>query len=800
MWNDNLAVILDSLSETGVYVIERDTHRLLYFNRRVKEVSPEVELGKRCHEVWEGTCSDCPLITIGDRTSNHTIHCHDPFGEVVDIIANKVMWEDTVPAYAIIITPHKLNDQEEAGIRRIEKMYRQSLVTVFGECIIANLTTDYYVNCQRSIVWTDIPERGAFAETNIKYSRMTVHPEDLYIFDKYFSREGMLKRFREGKKQIVKRLRRLIEDGSYHMAEFTATRIELSEEEDCWCVLVFRDIHEEFLQEQQINLELGLLATAVKVAYQMLISVNLTQNSYYMMEYDQFHTRKAAESGVFDDLITLGAETVHPDFREEFIRKFSRQSLLQAFEKGIRQVSIEMLQLGDDSIYHWNYTQVIKVESPYTDDILQITLSKCIDEERRQQKERLDKERKAKEMLEEALEKAENANNAKSDFLSKMSHDIRTPMNAVIGMTALAKAHRQEPEKLEDYLNKIEMSGNHLLGLINEVLDVSQIESGKATLEERNMDLRAAVEDVVLLAQSLTEQKQQELKVVIEEGVHTAVYGDEQRLRQVLLNIIENASKYTPPGGKVSLTLKETKKKEKTVGTYEFIVEDTGIGMDQDFMAHMFEPFSRAEDARISKISGTGLGLTIVRNLVQMMGGQICVESEHNKGTRFTLTFYLNKVNAPEKPFGRKRATGKTDFNGMRVLLAEDNELNRQIATEMLEMLNVTVETAQDGRQAVEAVLGNEPFYYALVFMDIQMPVMDGYQAAKKIRQSGKEGIDELPIVAMTADAFNEDVKKAGRAGMNGHMAKPIDIETIRSVLEACVERQKENNRTDKFL
>lgn len=688
----------------------------------------------------------------------------------------------------------KMNMDNLSGVPgggQISEMYAKSLVTVFNECVIANLTEDYYVNCQKDMLWTDIPESGPFGQENLHYAEITIHPDDLDDFRAHFTRDAMLKIFGEGKDRISRRLRRLMGDGEYHMAEFTSSRIRTSDQ-NCWCVLVFRDVNEEYLQEQQKNLEITQLATAARVAYQMLISVNLTRNSYYMMEYERFRCKRAREQGNFDELIEVGIESAHPAFREEFKRKFSRKSLLDAFARGENQVSMELRQMGDDGVYYWNHTQVVRVESPYTDDVMEITMSRSIEEERRQQEHYLEKEHEAKALMEEAFRKAEAANQAKSDFLSRMSHDIRTPMNAILGMTTLAQAHVGDNVRLQEYLKNIEISGIHLLGLINEVLDVSKIESGSIKLAEEEFDLREAVEAAVSIVKPAVLKKTQILSVDIPEFFCSNVKGDRQRICQILVNLLDNASKYTGNGGTVSLTLKELEGEGGSRGTYQFVVADTGTGIKKEYLEHIYEPFSRAEETR--KETGTGLGLTIVQNLVKLMGGGIQVESEYGKGSCFTVTICLMPGEAVS--VGNKGTEQiQEEFGNLNILLAEDNRLNQQIAEEMLALLGAKTETVENGRQAVAAVLEHAPFYYDLVFMDIQMPEMDGYEATRQIRNSGKEGIHELPIIAMTADAFSEDIKKSHMAGMSGHLSKPISMDKLKQFLSDCIKWKEKNRR-----
>lgn len=799
MTAENLMNLLDSLTETSVYVIEEESHRLLYFNERCRNMGRgRAALGIRCDEVWPELCANCPLKMLGDRVSNHMV-CYDPLLKLtVDVTANRINWEGRVPAVVITAAPHRLNFEEEQGFQKIRQMYASSLVTVFDECIIANLTRDYYVSCQKDVVWDDIPEQGNFGSENRKYAQKALHPDDLECFNENFSRESMLCMFTEGKKQITRRLRRRADNGSYRTVEFTAARIG-NQEDECWCVLVFRDVQDELLLEQERNVEISQLATAAKAAYQMLIAVNLTQNTYHMVEYQRFPVKAPDPEGRFDELIEFEMEAVHPDYREEFRSKFTRKALTEAFQRGECILSMDVPHIGEDGIYHWNSTQVVKVESPYTHDLIEITLSRNIDEERRVQQETLEKERQAKLLLEDALKKAEKANKAKSDFLSRMSHDIRTPMNAIIGMTELAQLHIGDEEKQRDYLNKIASSGAHLLGLINEILDVSKIESGVMELSESPLNLRALAGEAAEMVRISMENSQQEFQVDIDESFDPWVMGDARRIRQVLVNILENASKYTGQRGKITFSVCEFKKEEQRTGTYRFIIEDTGIGMKPEYMEHIFEPFSRADDSRTSKVPGTGLGMTIVKNLISMMDGDIRVESEYGKGSRFTVTLCLDKCGNTGEAIQPAVSGPEAACRGLRVLLVEDNELNRQIASEMLKLLGVRVEMAENGREAVEAVCSHPALYYDAVFMDVQMPVMNGYEATREIRGSGMERIGELPIIAMTADAFAEDVKRARLSGMNGHLAKPVSIELLRGALSGCLDC-KRKNRWDEMM
>lgn len=775
---DNLAALLDALTDMSVYVIEEETHRLLYCNERCRETGHGRAVpGAKCHDVWPEMCGCCPLESLGDRKSIHIV-CPDPLlHTTVDVTASRIIWDGGIRAIVVTAAPHRLKLEEEQDMKNIQHMYAQSLVTVFDECIIANLTDDYYVKCQKDTLWTDIPEQGSFGVENRNYSDKVIHPDDLEQFNACFSREAMLEVFGSGKKRLTRRLRRLSQDGSYRIAEFAAARIGQADEKDCWCVLVYHDVHDEALLEQQLNVEISQLATAARAAYQMLIAVNLTQNTYHMLEYERPQVRRPDDDGSFDELIAFELAGVHPDYRDEFIGKFRRSALISTYLRGERIVTMEVPHLGEDGEYHWNYTQVVRVESPYTDDLIEITLSRNIDEERRIREETIEKERRTKQILEEALDKAEKASKAKSDFLSRMSHDIRTPLNAIIGMTELALMNTGDEAKVREYLKTIAGSGGRLLQLINEVLDVSKIESGTFELTEQEIDLYELVDEAADMMRVAIEKRKQTLSVDVEKDMHSMVSADAGRLSQILENVLSNASKYTEEGGAISLAVRELKREENELGTYQFITEDNGIGMEPEYIGHIFEPFSRADDSRISKVTGTGLGMTIVGNLVSMMGGDIQIESEYGRGSKFTINLYLTKRDGSAFTKPAEAYREKESFAGLRVLLVEDNELNRQIATEMLELLGTQVESVENGRRAVEAVRTHPPLYYDIIFMDVQMPVMNGYEAAREIRSCGMERIEELPVIALTADAFAEDVRLARQAGMNGHLAKPVSME-----------------------
>ncbi len=531
----------------------------------------------------------------------------------------------------------------------------------------------------------------------------------------------------------------------------------------------------------------------------------------------------------------------------------------------------------------------------------------------------IQREEKQKEVLSLAVARAEAANKAKSEFLSRMSHDIRTPMNAILGMTTIAAMRIDDKNRVMDALDKITVSGKHLLGLINDVLDMSKIESGKVSLSEEYFNLSDTINSVLTVFHPQIEAKGLELNANIGEFRHEDVIGDEQHLQQIFMNIMGNAVKFTPSGGRIELHISEKQSHIPDRACYEFVFEDTGIGMDKEYVKKIFEPFSRAENSDVNKTEGTGLGMSIAVNIARMMDGDIKVESTLGKGSKFTVTVHLKindvagedfsefgsasilvvddekdtcesacevlhslglraeyvldgdsavkqlvearkaenefsvvildwkmpgkdgletakeirklmgsripivilsaydwsdieddavkvGVNAfigkpmfksrlirvlrevlggieEEKKTGKLEAFRQQDFSGKRVLLVEDNEINTEVAQELLSDVGINVKTAENGKIAVDAVSKAAPGYFDLILMDIQMPVMNGYEAAQKIRAAGRSDLEKIPIVAMTADAFADDIKRCLECGMNAHIAKPIDIEVLQNTL-----------------
>lgn len=1055
---DNLLGILDSMTGTGVYVITQDTHRILYYNKRVKEVAPEVETGVICHQLWKGACDNCPLLSIEGKQSSHTINYGDPFGDVVDISADRMMWDDKTPAFLITVRGHQMS-ADEVRMEREALQLAKAASSVWSLLLSVNLTQN---RCRQLGAGTATGEKGTEGCNFEKWTAdwlEQIHPDDRAEYQQRLTRDRLLCAFTEGGGDVSVTYRKKEEDNKWHWLSTWVIPAENSHGDDSLGVVMIRNIDEKkrredeykkYLKEQNEGskklLQMALAGTSIYEFYyypqekrivnsrrlcekfgfppdlenvpesleQAVVSgehmeqvaaiysiiqeggknasgvfrtadgrfwvrINLSEvtcneageptyvvgilenitrerehekklrsleqrneeillsvNSlYFAVNSVNLETGEVSFIKAYEDMRQLGfehtacyGEVLHrtaqelyaPEDSERFEHDFSEQSLNECWSIGQTRFSGEYRRKLNGE-WHWISCTAYFMNKESRQKIVILALQDIQEQHNRREEEReeeIRKERETKQLLEDALNRAERASKAKSDFLSKMSHDIRTPMNAIVGMTALAENYIDSKEKVRECIGKINISSQHMMELINEVLDMSKIESGTLDLTVGEFNLSELMQSTLTMIRPEMEKKSQQLIVNVINVKHENVIGDRLRLQQVFNNILTNAGKYTPPGGTIRVTVEELTAGSAQDGCFRFVFQDTGIGIDDEFLPHLFEPFSRAADSRTSKIGGTGLGMAITNNIVQMMGGDIHVESSRKGGSTFTVTVplalsrqetveiegikgkkvliaddeemcrqsismiltglgiqcdvtdsgkkaldrvrrktaqgdsyyavildwampgldgvetaeairrikgteqsiiilcaydwsaiekealmagvdeYLQKplfqsqfvelfhrlAQQGETKAAKEKHGGNVSCEGKRILLVEDNELNMEIAHEMLHIIGVTVEEALDGKAAVDKFAVMPEGYYDLIFMDIRMPVMDGYEATKHIREMNRADAATVPIIAMTADAFSDDVRKALDAGMNEHLSKPIDMPGITKVLE----------------
>lgn len=705
---------------------------------------------------------------------------------------------------------------------------------------------------------------------------------------------------------------RIVLDGEERWVSNVVMRGEIEDSE--YAMIFLRDITEskaETARRMQMasdNASMDLLIKSMVRLLDRFVVCDLENDRYrfYNLQGDMIY----APTGAYHDFV------------EQVVAKYKTLEPLDALAALFSPENIRKNLQDENDIYKFEYcsmdentykiASIIPLEWDGTKLVKALLASMDVSQEKKAEIE-------SHKALKDAYRAAENASRAKTEFLSNMSHDIRTPMNAIVGLTAIAGANIESQDRVVECLGKITKSSRHLLGLINEVLDMARIESGRISLAEEDFSLPELVDNLLTLTKPAIDEHHHQLEVHIEHIEHEAVCGDSLRIQQVFVNLMSNAVKYTPDGGNITLTIKEKPNGFSELGCYEFSIEDNGIGMTPEFQKIMFEPFSRADDHRTTKVQGTGLGMAIARNIVNLMNGDIQVESAPNKGTKITVTVYLKLqenekeqekelldlpvlvvdddktccestvatlqeigiagewvltgkeavercaarhktgrdyfavildwkmpeidgiatarkirervgedvtiiiltsfdfseieeearavgVNAfMAKPLFRSRLTAtlrqftsgkkeenarnyledfaKENYAGKRILLVEDNELNREIATEIIGMTGVTIDSAENGKIAVEKVMEAPEKWYDLIFMDIQMPIMNGYEATAAIRAlAGSRG--KVPIIAMTANAFAEDVQLAKNTGMNEHIAKPLDLNKLNDVLK----------------
>ena len=532
--------------------------------------------------------------------------------------------------------------------------------------------------------------------------------------------------------------------------------------------------------------------TSLNIVHEML------QSGMWSMDFDEAgEMRSVTWSDQFRRMLGYQNEEDFPNTLEAWsnlLHEEDSERVLKAYYDTLRDYTgqstydVEYRLMTKDRGWRWFHEAGRPSRREDGSPITYVGLFVDITEQKEMQEQLAEQQRS----LEEALEQARSANSAKSTFLFNMSHDIRTPMNAIIGYTNLAKRESNSPEDMREYLEKIEASSQHLLALINDVLEMSRIESGKMELELSEVDLQRTLAEVRDMFATQMQTKRIDFTVDASDLRDRCVLCDKNRLNRVLLNLLSNAYKFTPEGGSVAVALRQTDDAPEGFGAYELRVKDSGIGMTPEFAAKVFEAFERERTSTVSGIQGTGLGMSITKSIIDLMDGTIEVNTAPGQGTEFVVRVKFELVTGGDaSDETTQEATqgeaAELDFSKMRLLLVEDNEINREIATMILSEAGFMLETAVNGQEAVEKVAVSQSGYFDAILMDVQMPVMNGYEATKAIRALDNSALANIPIVAMTANAFTEDVQAAKEAGMNAHIAKPIDIakmmETLTEIL-----------------
>ncbi len=518
---------------------------------------------------------------------------------------------------------------------------------------------------------------------------------------------------------------------------------------------------------------------ALSNSYYALYRLDFEQGTYEMIKSSEYVRSRLPAQGRYSDLLQVMGEVIEPDAHDEYMRSFSRENIQSLVARKVKDFGGDFLRrFGQE--YRWVNVRILFDDSLAPGEAV-LSFREVDQEKQGQLRER--------QLLEDALDVARKNEQAKQTFFSSMSHDMRTPLNAIIGLSALAQEHTGEPEAMADYLNKIQYSSRQLLGLINDILDMSRLEQGKVMVTSEPFDLQTCVEQCLepFRLQAGSEGKSFTAHLDLPDR---QVLGDPFRMAQVLNNLLSNAMKFTAAGDAVSLSVVQLDRRD--FSQYKFVVSDTGVGMSSEFLPHLFEPYAREMRFGVHRTVGTGLGMSITKNLITQMNGEIHVESHPEEGTTFTIVLPFAVVHA--SPEGTQAAENSASppfsLEGRQVLLAEDNPVNMEIAAELLAMHGIQVTQAWNGREAVERFSASPPGFFDAVLLDMQMPEMGGCEAARHIRALPRADAKRVPIVAVTANAFAEDVAATAAAGMNAHVSKPIDIALLSQTLERLIQNR----------
>ncbi len=778
---DMLSLILDETNQM-IQLSDLESFRMLYANKPAREFAlhhGEDYHGRHCYEYMMGLsepCPYCPMRKLGDRRSAETEV--DNGNNIYAAKTNVFQWRGrkVFMEYAWDITEIR---RSQHIFESQMKLLLQSIPEAQG-ILHFDLTADVCLSLNGAAKknMSTFPKHETVNRTlrhMVSFIPDLAEREAMY---EKFSREAMMASYEKGNVEISRDTISYFDDGSIRAARVNA-RLQMNPTNGHMeAILYGLDISDEVKKKERYEERLREQITMFHALARDFLNVFLIhpdENQVYILKMDGFVVpglvRGSTTSYCYDDVLREYVESrVHPDDRAMIYDSW-QMLVLQGKLKDTEEYEGNYRTLIDGATHYYRY-RFVRLEG--SNQI--IAGFQNIDSI-------IEGEKQKKETLAKALVAANQSNQAKTTFLNSVSHDIRTPLNAITGFTALAMNHLHDPDMVKNYLGKVTVASNHLLALINDVLDMSRIESGHIELEEKPVSLTHIYQDLETIIQNDIKAKGIHFFGEMKDIAHPTVLLDPMRMKKVLLNILSNAAKFTPEGGEIHFSIEEIGDAADGKGLYQFHIKDTGIGMSKEYITHIFEPFSREETATVSGIPGTGLGMSIASRIVKLMGGTITVTSEVGKGSHFVVTIPATRIVEEIREKENSEEPLEQIIEGKRVLLVEDNELNREICQELLEMAGFTVDTAEDGKIAVEKVREAPAGTYDVILMDIQMPIMDGYEATREIRclvEGKKAGI---PIFALTANAFAEDRRRAIEAGMNGHIAKPIDIPSLMKTL-----------------
>lgn len=769
--------VLDHITGASVFVMAQDSHEILYVNDRLRKVRPFIQLGDICEDVWNCGCRNCPGCLMGERESSFITSYDMPFGKFVDMSATKIMWNDEIPACLVSISNHmmeELDQEKELGRQQMQIAVSQ----IYTMVISVNLTQNTYFMVEYAGFDSHCaPVSGTF-DSLIESGAATMHPDYQEAFVEKFSRSSLLKLYGEGGRSRYMEHLQMGDDGSYHWTDTHVIRIENPYSEDIMQISLSRNIDDQKAMEEQIRnavlqqVEVSKrFAISIRNMYDDIYEADLVRGEIYNFRYEDTGLARVLMDKSYRELVEeIAEEQVCPECREKYLENMSVYTLQKHLLEEEKQVYFEYRREKTGGECHW-YSNLIQLVSENQNDFRIMIFARDINAIR-------NKDEQKKQELQKALEEAKSANRVKADFISRMSHDIRTPINAIMGMSAIASASPEDSGKVGECLEKIGLSARFLLSMINDILDMSRIESGKLVIVEKEFRFRELMQEITSMITVQVQEKKQELHISIEENVAEAYLGDAMHLKQILLNLLSNAIQFTREEGRISLTARQTEKNGEQA-VLKIQVEDNGIGMSEEFQKVLFEPFEQENATEGRVFESSGLGLSITRNLVQLMGGTIEFESKIAEGTTFEVELPFKITEEFPRREAEVTEVEPEGFQGQRVLVVEDNDINLEIVQTILEGWNLVVDAAENGLVALEKFRASRPGWYRLILMDIRMPVMDGLTATRKIRGLNREDAGTVPIMALTANASQEDSRYAASIGMNEYLTKPVEMKLL---------------------
>ena len=772
-----LRQILDD-SDQMIQVCDMETHSMLYANSPMLKAAAHGNIpfvGQKCHKYLMDSdvpCSYCPCRNMGDN---------------VQVIKDV---EDCTGVYSIKIKSIDWNGKKAlleyfsdvTEIRRSEKRYKTEVDAIVSSISMAQGICHVDINDRKLLNLNK--QKGVLPGVGITSADMLLQAiedelttdEAKREFRRVFSYSNVQEIYAKGEMSITLDTEVRHVNGEIVPLRFVGRLVINPTNNHLECIAFNYDISEEVRLKREMDM-INKLNNALACDFSTIFSVDLRDGIMHIHKLNRFLN---ASKFNFPDEVPLDTffeqyvnTYVEEEYRDEFLKIVSLENLRRRIYSGDNNISIRFRAKPNDAGEE-NFEAIVLPVDP-NDPHTMVVGCKCIDK-------LIAREEHDKKMLMESRKQAEAASKAKTSFLFNMSHDIRTPMNAIMGFTNLLGRCQDDPERRSDYIKKIDKASRVLLSIINNVLEMARIEKGTVHLDETVWHAQLFNDTLFTLFEDMMAQKRIEFTHVVDVQ-HSNVFCDPTKLREIFLNIVSNSYKYTPEGGKIEMRTIELPSDREGYALFRTIITDNGIGMSKEFLPHLFEEFSREHNTTQGGVEGTGLGMSIVKRLVEIMGGTIEVESEVGVGTTVTITIphRISDSSAMVSRMGVQMDPAL--FRGKRVLLVEDNELNAEIAIEILKEMEFEVEHANDGQQCMD-MLDNVPSdYYDIILMDIQMPVMDGYETTRAIRALYDNVKANIPILAMTANAFAEDRIQAFSCGMNAHISKPINVVELMKAL-----------------